>query len=177
MPIVDMKYDRRILEMDDTELEKFVRQWIGKKTSKYDDVKRFSGTGDLGRDVVGFISKQKHEGLLDNYQCKQFARSLPTDTGLLELGKILYYAYLGKFTAPNAYIFIAPRGINKNLESLIQNPSKLQQTLVSEWNKYCANKIIENQNVPLHTGLKSFLMAYDFSKVSRMTVSDMLLDG
>jgi hypothetical protein len=48
-----IRYDRLILLMDDDELEMFCRSWTEKK-SGYADVKRFAGSGDMGRDVVGF---------------------------------------------------------------------------------------------------------------------------
>ena len=171
-----LQYARHILALPDTDLEHFVRDWIGKKTAKYYETKLFSGTGDLGRDVVGFHTSDKHDGKWDNYQCKQYGRTIPTDTGLLELGKILYYAYKGEFTAPETYVFVAPRGINRNLEKLIFSPAKLRHTLISEWDKYCANKIIDKQNIPLDVGLRAFLQGFNFATVTRMALDDILLD-
>lgn len=55
------QYRRQILALDDDQLEEFVRQWALKKT-EYAEVERFTGTGDMGRDVVGFLSSQRHEG-------------------------------------------------------------------------------------------------------------------
>ena len=62
--------DRLILALTDTQLEEFVRQWATKK-SEYGEVERFTGPGDMGRDVVGFLSSNRHEGAWHNYQCKQ----------------------------------------------------------------------------------------------------------
>jgi hypothetical protein len=45
------RYDRLLLSLDDTELEEFVRQWVV-RISQYVEVERFTGTGDMGRDVV-----------------------------------------------------------------------------------------------------------------------------
>ena len=58
------RYDRRLLALDDTELEEFVRQWVSRK--QYYEVERFTGTADMGRDVVGFLSKDRHEGAWHN---------------------------------------------------------------------------------------------------------------
>jgi hypothetical protein len=171
------KYRRQVLALNDSELEAFVREWVGCKKSIYEEVTSFGGSGDLGRDVAGFLSKEKHEGDWHNYQCKQYKTSLPTDKSLLELGKILYYAHQGEFTAPEKYIFVAPKGANRNLESLVFNPSKLQRILVQEWDKYCGlNGIIANKHIVLTDELRSFICSYDFSKVSIMNLESILID-
>ncbi|MBK8875554.1 MAG: hypothetical protein IPN13_17205 [Bacteroidetes bacterium] len=82
----------KLLALDSTRLEQFVRAWV-KSKSIYFEVQSFRGTGDRGRDVVGFLTKERHEGDWDNYQCKQYNSSLPTATGILEVGKILYYSF------------------------------------------------------------------------------------
>jgi len=76
-------YDRQLLALDDVQLEKLVREWVAQQKGKYDLVKRFAGAGDMGRDVVGFYSKSKHDGEWDNYQCKQYNKALPTDPSFI----------------------------------------------------------------------------------------------
>ncbi len=139
-------------------------------------VTRFSGPGDLGRDVVAFLSAEKHEGPWHNYQCKQYRKTLPTDTALHELGKILYYASRKEFTTPTKYFFVAPRGVNRNLEKLIFNPSQLKEKLLNDWDKYCAKDIISGTDVVLDSDLKTLIDAFDFSTVSRLNLSDILND-
>src|SRR4051794_36908553 len=63
--------DRHLLALSDAELEKFVREWTTHK-SEYVEVERFTGPGDMGRDVVGYLSKKRHEGPWHNFQCKQY---------------------------------------------------------------------------------------------------------
>ena len=169
-------YDRQILSLKDDELERFVRDWVKRKNETYVECAQFSGAGDLGRDVVGFLSKERHEGDWHNYQCKQYGKPLPTKNGILEIGKILYHAYHGKFTAPTKYFFIAPRGVNRNLETLIFNPSIFREKIISEWDNHCADKIVANQHITLDGGLKIFIENYDFSSVTRMALDDMLND-
>jgi hypothetical protein len=170
-------YDRQILSLDDDELERFVREWVGKKTAKYLEITRFSGAGDMGRDVVGFLSPARHEGEWDNYQCKQYGKNLPTDTGIREIGKILYFAFHGHFTVPVNYFFVAPKGVNRNLEALIFNPSTFKMRVLSEWNKYCASTIIKGQKILLDAELSAFIEAYDFSNISRLALDDILNDS
>lgn len=169
-------YDRQILALTDTELERFVREWIDHKTSDYVEMKRFSGAGDLGRDVVGFLSVDRHEGAWHNYQCKQYSTTLQVDVALLEIGKILYYAHLKNFTAPAKYFFVAPRGANRKLEGLIDKPTTFKSTLIAEWDQYCAHKIISKKNITLNQELKAFIDAYDFCQIHRVTIDEILLD-
>lgn len=168
------QYRRHVIALDDDQLEEFVRQWVIKK-SQYAEVERFTGTGDLGRDVVGFATSQRHEGEWDNYQCKQYGKTLPTDKAMHELGKILYYAHMGEFTAPTKYFFVAPRGVNRNIKKLIFNPSTFGPALIGYWEKYCATTIIENSHVPMTAELEAFIAAWDFSRVASISV-DVILD-
>lgn len=169
-------YDRDVLALDDTQLESFVHDWVKAKTAEYFETTRFSGAGDMGRDVVGFRTKERHEGNWDNFQCKQYAKPLPTDTAVCEIGKILYYAYLKEFTVPEQYYFVVPRGVNRNLESLIFNPNKFKTKLISEWDQYCADSIVENKKIALDQQLTNFIESYDFSSIHRLKLDDILAD-
>lgn len=118
-----IKFDRHILSLDDTQLEQFVRDWVAQKQEYY-EVTPFKGTGDKGRDVVGFLTKERHEGEWHNFQCKQYSSNLGTAKAILEIGKILYYSYLGDFTPPSKFYLVAPKGIvsarhdSKNIDNL-----------------------------------------------------------
>jgi len=170
-------YERHVLALNDVELEKLVRQWADCQVEKrYVSAMRYGGAGDLGRDVVGFYTDLKHEGDWDNYQCKQYGKSLPTDEGMCELGKNLYFAHQRNFTAPKNYYFVAPRGINKNLKGWIQNPTQLKEKLIKEWDKYCKNKISHGKEVSLSSELKCFINSYDFSRVQIIDVDTIILD-
>jgi len=173
MPIDN--YDRQLLALDDTQLERFVREWVDHKTN-YHEIARFSGAGDLGRDVVGFLSPKRHEGAWHNYQCKQYGGALPTATGILEVGKILYHAYQGEFSAPTEYFFVAPRGMNRNLEKLIYNPNLFKKTLLEDWDKFCGASIVTGAKITLDADLKAFINAFDFSKITRLKLDDILID-
>ena len=65
--------ERHILALPSDELEKFAREWAVLKKG-YFGVERFSGPGDMARDVVGYLTKAKHEGDWHNYQCKQYGK-------------------------------------------------------------------------------------------------------
>ncbi|MFT5295740.1 MAG: hypothetical protein ACI9YH_001756 [Colwellia sp.] len=171
-----INYERLILALDDVELEKLVRQWANQQKNKYDTVKRFAGSGDMGRDVVGFYSPLKHDGGWDNYQCKQYNKPLPTDQGVLEIGKILYFAFQKEFTVPKKYYFVAPKGVNRNLEGYICKPEKFKEILINEWAKFCKDKIIRNTPIPLNNELKEFIQSYDFSTIDVIDIDKIVSD-
>ncbi|MBR1121740.1 hypothetical protein JQ628_09480 [Bradyrhizobium lablabi] len=167
--------ERHILVMPSDELEKFAREWALLKKG-YFGVERFSGPGDMGRDVVGYLTKAKHEGDWHNYQCKQYGKAVPLGSGLGELGKILYFAHEGKFTAPTKYFFVAPKGVVRPLREYISKPSQLKKVLIDTWDNYCAKTITKTAVVVLTPSLKTFIEAWDFSCVSVISVDDMLGD-
>ena len=171
-----MEWDRHILALNDNGLEQFVREWAAVMTQKYVEVQRFSGAGDMGRDVVGFLTAARHQGPWHNYQCKQFGRSLQTAPALRELGKILYFSDLGEFTAPTRYSFVAPRGVNRNLERLIFNPGELRDAMMAKWDEYCAPKIVAGQIITLSGTLRTLVENFDYSSVFRISLHDILAD-
>ncbi|KQN08873.1 ABC-three component system protein [Sphingomonas sp. Leaf28] len=171
-----MRYHREVLALDDESLERFVRDWIALKTSDFVEVERFAGAGDLGRDVVGFRTGRRHEGAWENYQCKQYGRSLQTGEALVELGKILHFVNEGEFSLPAAYHFVVPRGMGRELEKLVFNPTQLKAELISRWDTACAKKIARGQTILLTPKLQATIDAFDFSKVTRVTVDGILGD-
>jgi hypothetical protein len=173
--MIPVPIDRLVLAMTDDQLEAFVRQWIGHKTEYY-QVQRFTGPGDMGRDVVGYLTSSRHESGWHNYQCKQYGRSLPTDRGIAELGKILCYSHSGEFTVPTAYFFVAPRGVNRNLRRYISKPTELRDVLILKWSEYCAHTIIEGQDLQLTPELRSHIAAWDPSSVTVISLDDILTD-
>ncbi|TQP48896.1 ABC-three component system protein [Vibrio cholerae] len=170
-------YTRYILSMGSDELEILVRKWVSAQSSKYASVHRPAGAGDRGCDVIGFYTPNKFEGDWDNYQCKQYNKAVPTDKGMHELGKILYYSYLGEFSKPKNYYFVAPKGINRNLRTWILNPSQLKKSLIENWGKYCEDTIVDGKKIILEPELERFILSYDFSSVSIIGIDDIVDDS
>ena len=171
----EIHYDRLILLMTDDELEKFCRAWVEKKTS-YFEVKRFAGPGDKGRDVVGFFTDQRHEGAWDNYQCKQYRRGIDRSQGLLAIGKLLYWAWKGEFSAPDHFFFVAPQGLARKFEVLIDKPSELRDALIGNWDSVCAKSITQRETIVLDPALKAFIEKYPFKNVKAITLDEMIAD-
>jgi hypothetical protein len=62
------------------------------------------------------------------------------------------------------------------LEKLIYSPSLFKQTLLDGWDKYCAESIVEGATIILDAELRAFITAFDFSKVARLKLDDILID-
>lgn len=90
--------------------EDFVLEWAHSIKARYPRVERCGGAGDLGRDVVAFVTAGQ-QGPWHNYQCKHYNAPLQPNQIILELGKLCYYAHQGLFTVPDAYYFVAPQGL------------------------------------------------------------------
>lgn len=169
------RIDRLILSLKDDELELLCRNWATKRDG-YIEVRRYGGGSDKGRDVVGFLSSNRHEGDWDNYQCKQYRGNVPYGEGLLALAKVFFWAWKGEFSIPRKFIFVAPKGVARKLEHLLDNPSKFADALFAEWNNVCASKITKTEHVPLSADLKAFILQWDFKNVVLTTVDDLVND-
>ncbi len=153
--------------------EDFVLEWAHSLKSQYARVERCGGAGDLGRDVVAFVTADQ-KGDWHNYQCKRYETPLQPNHIVLELAKLCYYAHEGLFTVPAAYYFVAPQGAGNSLSQLLRNPVAMRDRLVHDWSAKCEGKITETKSVPLEGGLKDFVMAFDFSIVSYVPPMDLL---
>lgn len=171
-----MQYDRLVIALSDEELERFTREWIAEKKAMYFEVKRFGGAGDLGRDVAGFLTPQRHEGPWHNYQCKQYRARLPTGEGVLAVGKVLYFAQQGEFTAPERFSFVAPKGLNRNLQKMVDNPGLFKSKVIDGWDEHCSEKIADGRKIALTAELRTFIDGFDFSRIERLTLDEMLED-
>jgi hypothetical protein len=56
--------------LEPAQWEEFTEEWATSLKS-YKDVERWSGPGDMGRDIVAFTTDKKYDGPWDNYQCRR----------------------------------------------------------------------------------------------------------
>lgn len=172
---MEIRYDRLILSMTDSELEQFCRAWVEKK-SGYFEVKRYAGSGDLGRDVVGFLTNSRHDGQWDNYQCKQYRSGVSVGQGLLAVAKVLYWSWKGEFTLPRKFVFVAPRGLARKLEGYVDKPNEMKKALLDSWDTACAKQITAKQTIALDTNLRKFIESFDFTNVNSINIDDVMAD-
>ncbi|NRI66040.1 restriction endonuclease [Rhodococcus sp. MS16] len=100
--------------------------------SAYVLVKRMGGPGDLGIDIAGFKSSQGFEASWDGYQCKQYAKPLSPAAAWVEILKVIRAVVAEECVMPEAYIFMAPKGVGLSLNKLLRQPSKAKLEF-SKW--------------------------------------------
>ena len=105
--------------------EEFTEEWATSLKS-YKEVERWSGAGDMGRDIVAFATDKKYRGPWDNYQCKRYALKLQPNDVWVEFGKIIYYTFKGEFPPPTNYYLAASKGVGLKLQRLLADPARLR---------------------------------------------------
>lgn len=155
---------QRLLAYSPDQWEDFVQEW-GHYCLKnaYIKVERYSGAGDMGIDVVGFVDEQRLLGAWDNFQCKHYDHPLRPSDVWAEFGKILWYSFKGNYKRPRHYYFVSPRGVGTKLSRLLGNAKLLRTELIANWDKSVKSFITETQDVPLDEALQKYLDAFDFT--------------
>ncbi|MBY0083915.1 hypothetical protein H7K37_01980 [Brevibacillus brevis] len=156
---------KRLQVISDTDFEDLVREWsCGYLKHKYVKVRRCGGAGDMGRDVIAYVSEDKGMDLIwDNYQCKHYNASLSPSTVWIELGKLCYYTFIKEYPVPRKYYFVTPKGISTKLSNFIDNPEKLKEGLIEEWNDKCRKQITSGKNIELVGEFLTYVENFDFS--------------
>lgn len=158
-PITDIN---RVYSFSPDEYEKFIRAWIEHHLKgQYTSVHHFGSSGDKGRDIVGYFDQLNQ--VWDNFQCKHYNAPLAPSDIWIELGKIVYYSYIGDYSWPSKYYFVPSKDVGGTLVDLLNNPEQLKKELIAKWNQHCENKITRKTQVILDTQLKQYIEACDFS--------------
>lgn len=159
-----MPPQQRLMTYSPDEWEAFVEEWAYYCLAKnYQHVQRFSGSGDMGIDVAGFVDAKRLKGVWDNYQCKHYDHAIRPGDVWVEFGKIIWYSFSGEYTVPRRYYFVAPRGAGTSLSRLLANATKLRDDLIANWDKHVKDEITATQKVPLDAPLRAYVDAFDFS--------------
>lgn len=143
------------------EWEEFIEEWVDSLEDEYAEVQRLGGAGDMGRDVVAYVDE---EGTTwDNYQCKHYGnRLMPTDVWA-ELGKLMHFTFVGEYTYPRRYFFVAPQGAGTTLSNYLRRPSQLRTALFDNWDRYCKDCITSTAAIELTPELRAHIDGADFS--------------
>ncbi|AJE23506.1 MULTISPECIES: ABC-three component system protein [Azotobacter] len=168
---------QRLLTYSPDQWEDFVHEWVHYCLKKsYKQVQRFSGAGDMGIDVVGFVGAQRLKGAWDNYQCKHYDHALTPGDVWPEFGKIIWYSFKGEYAIPCRYYFVSPWGAGTKLSRLLGNAAKLREELIANWDKNVKSAITSTQEVPLDSALRAYVDAFDFSIFEAKTALQLVDD-
>ena len=164
----------RMMLFSPDEWESFVEEWASSLTSTYVKVRRFGGAGDLGVDISGFCDGNDFMGVWDNYQCKRYQSALTPTNIYIEIGKIIYYSFLRRYTPPRKHYFVASNGIGTTLEQLLCNHKQLKEKTKENWATYCEGQITAKSKVILSGPLLSYYNAFDFSIFTSKSAIDLI---
>jgi len=154
----------KLMSADDWEV--FIEEWLDLKQDIYTKTERLAGAGDMGRDVVAYITDPKSNSQdyeWDCYQCKHYEHPLRPSDIWVEFGKIIYYTFKSEYPIPKKYYFVAPQGIGTSLNKLLHDTSDLKDKIKENWDKYCKEKITEMEDVLLEGDLLAYFELFDFS--------------
>lgn len=156
--------------------EDFTEEWAHSQEKKYPEVIRWTGSGDMGLDILCFHTKDQFNGAWDTVQCKRYACELMPSQVWVELGKVIYYSFSGEYPPPTAYYFAASKGIGLKLKKLLTKPDKLKAELIANWDKYCRTEITTTEEIPLDGALKDYLDKFDFKIFKMIPVAQIIKD-
>lgn len=175
---------KMIETFDDEVYEDFISCWLLGHIKNnyvaierdYFDVENMGGAGDKGRDVVAYLSDDKRNGEWDNYQCKHYHNLLAPTMIYKEIGKLLYYTYIGDFTCPRYYYFVAPKGVGPKLSDLLKKPLELRNELIKHWDSHCKSKITKSTEIELSGDFCKYVNSFNFSIFRAIGTHTMLKD-
>lgn len=155
------------------EWEQFVREWAENLRERYAEVRRASGAGDKGRDVIGYVGAVNSGGPWDNFQCKHYDHALYPSDIWKELAKLCYYTFQKKYSVPRAYYFAAPQGVGPEVLGLLENAENLRSELITNWEK--GNLLtISKKEIRLEQELREYVVAFDFGIVKDLPPSTII---
>jgi hypothetical protein len=165
----------RVKNFSPDEWEQFIEEWASSLEGlPYVKVRRFGGAGDCGVDIAGFCTNKGFEDTWDNYQCKRYANPLRPSDIWVELGKIIYYSYIGEYKPPRKHYFVASLDVGTKLEKLLNKSTELRKELIRNWNGHCKCKITITKEIELSGAFKSYLDSYDFTIFSSKSHVDLI---
>lgn len=169
---------QRLALFSASDFERFTLEWadgyLRKAIPGIDDIQLRAGAGDKGRDIIVWRDppgvKQRRWIC---YQCKHYDDRLGAGLAAAEIGKLLYYVERGDYSPPERFWFVTHRGVTGPLQDMLDEPSKLQAFVRSNWDKYVADKIVK-KNVPLSSSLAACLDGFDFTRFAAKQPLDLL---
>lgn len=166
---------KRVELFSPADWEGFIEEWATSLENTYRSVARFPGAGDMGLDVVGYITETTFAGGWDSYQCKHYDHPLRPTDAYVEIAKIIYYSFAGEFPVPRRHYFAASKGIGTTLAQLLSDPVRLKAETKKNWKQYCESSISSKLTMPLKGKFNKYFDAFDFSIFSSKSVAEVIL--
>lgn len=139
----------RLANFSAADFERFTLEWasayLAVKVPEIIEVQQRGGAGDKGRDVIAWLdpnTKPNRKWRL--YQCKHYGSALGAGAAAAEIGKVLFYSHRGDYNFPQEYHFVTHKGVTSPFQDLLDQPEKLREYIISNWNEYIRTKIRGN---------------------------------
>lgn len=154
---------KRIELFSPDEWEAFVEEWAISLKTTYHSVKRHSGAGDQGLDVIGLLKSDQMADGFDSYQCKHYDHALRPSDAWIELAKVIVHTFGNHYPIPNQYFFTAPHGVGTKLQKLLGQSDSLKAGLKKNWDAYCKDQLEAQGPISLEGDLLAYVEEFDFS--------------
>lgn len=160
-----INYSIQIRTLPADRLEDFVNDWLAQRYKDYHSHELWRGTGDMGRDVTGYVTNKRMEGPWDNFQCKQLSKPLSEASAFVELGKIFMHSAAGEYSLPRSYIFVAPCGVARAVQQFVAHPERFKKAILDRWNTDIATRLVDKQAILLTPEIESMIRMFDFTQI------------
>ena len=125
------------------EWEEFTEEWLSyqKAVGSYHSVRRFSGPGDRGLDVVAFTTADGFKAPWDSYQCKHYGQPLSPEDVRIEVAKLVFHSfkksppYNQACPLPQRHIFVSPRGCGITVARWFKDAARFKKEVREYWLK------------------------------------------
>ncbi len=158
----------RLATMSADEWEQFTEEWSTylKNQGEYCRIRRSSGSGDRGLDIVAFTSEQGFADPWDSFQCKHYSRVLGPRDVCIEVVKVIYHSFNRtipfnqKYRVPRRHVFISPKGAGLTVQRWLENKEEFKTEVKNRWDQCCVTSL--GKQVPLVGKLLEYVEAFDF---------------
>lgn len=164
----------RIALYTDEPFEQLIEEWAfyylqGLK-KEYKRVRRLGGSGDKGRDVIGYVDPDSDPVVIDVYQCKHYGHPIQPAELWPEIAKLCLFTQQGKIPVPRKYYITAPQNCGPDLTALLDQPEELKNEFIAEWKKTTKKKplykSVAGGTHPLEGDLEKYVEAFDFRRIT-----------
>jgi hypothetical protein len=164
----------RIKLYSDADFEEMIREWaffyLQQYCGQYKRVQRIGGSGDRGRDVIGYVDPDVSPIVIDVFQCKHYGHPLQPAELWPELGKLCLLTFREQILIPRHYYIVAPQDTGPELTALLDAPAELKHKFLGDWRDESKSnplykKIGDRHGTRLEGPLNEFVDAFDFARI------------
>lgn len=151
--------------------EEFTEEWLSyhKNQGTYHSIRRYSGPGDLGLDVVAFTAEEGFSQFWDSFQCKHYGHALEPNDVNIEIAKIIYHSFKKTppfnqaHRVPRKHLFVCPRGSGITVGRWFKDPERFKSEIRERWKTNGLPDIEKAKSLALEGDLEAYFDSFDFS--------------